>query len=103
MPCAQSSRATSICPTARNIRAHMDFKPIVDPPQEMDSRIFRDEPMDLKNKLLSIKLRDRFTYDPSREALFMRSDGHSEEVANGAEQISSPMTGRPVSPTCTPP
>ena len=103
MPCAQPSRVTSICPTARNILAHTDFKPIVDHPQETDSRILRDEPIDLKNKLLSIKLRDRFTYDPSRETLFMRSDGHSEEVANGAEQISSPMTGRPVSPTCTPP
>ena len=59
----------------RDILAHMDFKPIVDNPQEMDSRIFRDEPMGLKDKLLSIKLPDRFTYDPSRETLFMNFEG----------------------------
>ena len=59
----------------RDILAHMDFKPVVDNPQEMDSRIFRDEPMGLKDKLLSIKLPDRFTYDPSRETLFMNFEG----------------------------
>ena len=53
----------------------MDFKPIVDNPREMDPRIFSDEPMGLKETLLSIRLPDRFTYDPSRETMFMNFEG----------------------------
>ena len=59
----------------RDILAHMDFKPIVDNPREMDPRIFSDEPMGLKETLLSIRLPDRFTYDPSRETMFMNFEG----------------------------
>lgn len=55
----------------RDILAHMDFKPIIADPHEMDPLIFRDEPMGLKESLLLIKLPDRFTYDPSRETMFM--------------------------------
>ena len=59
----------------RDILAQMDFKPIVDDPLEMDARIFRDEPMGLKETLLSVKLSDRFTYDASRDTMFMNFEG----------------------------
>ena len=59
----------------RDILAQMDFKPIVDDPLEMDARIFRDEPMGLKDTLLSVKLPDRFTYDASRDTMFMNFEG----------------------------
>lgn len=59
----------------RDILAHMEFKPIVDKPIEMDPRIFKDEPMGLKDTLLAIRLADRFTYDPARETMFMNFEG----------------------------
>ncbi len=59
----------------RDILPQMDFKPIIDNPHPMDPLIFREQAMGLKDKLLSIKLPDRFTYDPSRETLFMNFEG----------------------------
>ena len=59
----------------RDILPHMDFKPIIDNPHPMDPLIFREQAMGMKEKLLSIKLPDRFTYDPSRETLFMNFEG----------------------------
>jgi propionate CoA-transferase len=59
----------------RDILAQMDFEPIVGDPVEMDPRIFRDEPMGLKEMLLSVKLADRFIYDPGRDTMFMNFEG----------------------------
>ena len=59
----------------RDILPHMDFRPIIDAPHPMDPLIFREQPMGLKDRLLSIKLPDRFTYDQSRETLFMNFEG----------------------------
>ncbi|MGQ0683651.1 acyl CoA:acetate/3-ketoacid CoA transferase [Bradyrhizobium sp.] len=56
----------------RDILALMDFKPIVrrDPPP-MDSRIFRDGPMELREDLLSIPLEQRFSYDREQNLFFV--------------------------------
>ena len=71
----------------RDILAHMDFKPIVDNPREMDPRIFSDEPMGLKETLLSIRLPDRFTYDPSRETMFMNFEGLKVRTQQDMDEI----------------
>lgn len=71
----------------RDILANMDFKPIIDNPREMDPRIFGDEPMGLKETLLSIRLPDRFTYDPSRETMFMNFEGLKVRTPHDLDEI----------------
>jgi propionate CoA-transferase len=56
----------------RDIFAQMDFKPIIrEEPEAMDMRIFRLEPMGLRDQLLSIPLDQRFTYDPQQNLFFV--------------------------------
>src|ERR1700730_16037275 len=56
----------------RDILAQMDFKPIVrETPDVMDSRIFREEPMGLRDHMLSMPLDQRFTYDPQQNLFFV--------------------------------
>jgi len=43
----------------------------------MDARIFREEPMGLRQELLSIPLEARFAYDPDRNTFFVNMEGLS--------------------------
>ncbi|MCC0010942.1 MAG: acyl CoA:acetate/3-ketoacid CoA transferase [Hyphomicrobiaceae bacterium] len=61
----------------KDIIAHMDFKPIVNKPVEMDPRIFIDEPMNLADDLFNVKLGERIEYDPDRNLLFINLEGWS--------------------------
>ncbi|MGH8675791.1 MAG: acyl CoA:acetate/3-ketoacid CoA transferase [Burkholderiales bacterium] len=54
----------------RDVIAHMEFRPLVREPAQMDSAIFRDGPMGLKDKLLAVGLEERMRYDAARETLF---------------------------------
>jgi propionate CoA-transferase len=56
----------------RDILEQMDFEPIMRaPPRPMDPRIFRHEPMRLRDGLLRVPLEERFTYDPQQNVLFI--------------------------------
>ncbi len=55
----------------RDVIAHMGFEPIVETVTEMDPRIFRPQPMDLKRDLLHMDLADRITLDQNQERLFI--------------------------------
>ena len=56
----------------RDILAQMDFKPIIREQLDvMDARIFRPEPMGMRDDLLSIPLDNRFTYDPQQNLFFV--------------------------------
>lgn len=62
----------------RDILGRMDFKPLIkNPPRLMDERIFRFEPMDLKEDLLTIPLEERLIYDPEENLFFVNFEGHS--------------------------
>jgi propionate CoA-transferase len=61
----------------RHILAHMDFKPHINKPVPMDSRIFRDEPMELMGELMNLKLSERVSYDAARNTLFLNLEGWS--------------------------
>ena len=41
----------------------------------MDARIFRDEPMQLEDTLLGLRLEDRLSYDAERNTLFLNLEG----------------------------
>jgi propionate CoA-transferase len=55
----------------RDILARMRFAPIVRAPRPMDARIFRAEPMRLRDDLLSVPLEQRLTYDPQQNVVFI--------------------------------
>ena len=59
----------------RDILAQMAFRPIVRQPVLMDARIFRPEPMGLKDSLLAISLLDRISWQPERNRLFLNFQG----------------------------
>jgi propionate CoA-transferase len=59
----------------RDILAKMDFRPIVRSPRLMDARIFRDEPMQLEDTLLALRLEDRVSYDAGRNLVFLNLEG----------------------------
>ncbi len=61
----------------RDILAHMDFEPVIKLPIEMNSRIFRDEPMDLLAELTNRNLNERVSYDAERNILFVNLEGWS--------------------------
>jgi len=56
----------------RDVLALMDFQPLIlHDPRPMDERIFRDEPMGLKDQLLSLPMDQRFTFDEKEDLFFI--------------------------------
>jgi propionate CoA-transferase len=83
----------------KDILALMDFRPVMKAdPVLMDGRIFRPEPMNLKDDLLSVPLEERFTYNPEDniffvnfENFFVRSRGDIVKIRETAEKILVPL------------
>ncbi|MBZ4658729.1 MAG: coenzyme transferase [Desulfacinum sp.] len=72
----------------RDILAHMDFRPIIrNTPRLMDDRIFWDEPMELKEELLSLPLEDRLVYHPEENLFFVNFEGYSVKTVEDVERI----------------
>jgi propionate CoA-transferase len=60
----------------RDILAQMDFRPLIkQTPYLMDARIFRPEPMNLKEDLLRIPLEERLVYDRQSNTFFVNFEG----------------------------
>ncbi len=59
----------------RDILSRMAFRPIVRQPALMDARIFRPEPMGLKDSLLAITLPERISWQSERQRLFLNFQG----------------------------
>jgi propionate CoA-transferase len=55
----------------RDILDKMDFEPIVRHPREMDHRIFRAEPMGLREEIVRLPFDARFSYDDEHNILFV--------------------------------
>jgi len=77
----------------RDVLAQMEFKPIISrAPTLMDERIFREGPMELRERLLSIPLDQRFTYNEQQNLFFvnlerfaLRSKADIEAIARTVE------------------
>ncbi len=71
----QGLELTEVAPgidVGRDILAQMDFEPIVrGTPREMDPAIFLPAPIGLRERLLSLPLEQRFSYDARRNTLFL--------------------------------
>jgi propionate CoA-transferase len=60
----------------RDIVAQMEFAPIIKAtPRLMDERIFRADPMGLREELLRVPLERRFIYDPQQNIFFINFEG----------------------------
>lgn len=60
----------------RDIFSHMGFRPKLSPTlREMDPRIFSDEPMGLREQLLTVPLDQRLTYDAEQRTFFVNFEG----------------------------
>ena len=71
---AEGLELTEVAPgidIERDILAKMAFKPIVNQPREMDRRIFRSDPMGLREEMLRLPLDARFTYDDEHNILYL--------------------------------
>jgi propionate CoA-transferase len=87
----------------RDILAHMDFKPLIPrDPILMDARIFREETMDLRARLLDKPLDKRFTLDADKDLFFvdlehyaLRSQKDVEDIRQTVENKLGAL-GRPV-------
>ncbi|WP_179403195.1 acyl CoA:acetate/3-ketoacid CoA transferase [Burkholderia guangdongensis] len=55
----------------RDVLAHMAFRPRIDGPRLMDARIFRDEPMNLRKRLVGLPFDARFAYDAAKNVLYL--------------------------------
>jgi propionate CoA-transferase len=79
----------------KDILALMDFQPLVKAsPRLMDGRIFRPEPMGLKDDLLTLTLEERLTYDAAENLFFVNFEGFAvqtreevEDIKNAVEKI----------------
>jgi propionate CoA-transferase len=68
----------------RDILDKMEFEPLVRHPREMDPRIFRAEPMGLREDILRLPFDARFNYDDQHNFLFLNL---SELVVKSGEII----------------
>jgi len=72
----------------RDILAQMDFRPIIrGTPRAMDPDIFRAHPMGLRDRMLTVPLRERFSYDPQQDTLFINLARMEVRTAEDVERI----------------
>ncbi|MGD9040463.1 MAG: acyl CoA:acetate/3-ketoacid CoA transferase [Desulfobacteraceae bacterium] len=83
----------------RDILPLMEFDPVIKgEPRLMDERIFRPEPMGLKDHLLALTLEERLTYDPEENLFFVNFEGFAvrssqdvQDVKEAVEKIVAPL------------
>lgn len=75
----------------RDIVDRMDFEPIIRQPKTMDPRIFRAEPMGLRDEILQVPFDARFSYDDEHNILFLNFSElkvkSSDIIERGLENI----------------
>jgi propionate CoA-transferase len=79
----------------RDILAHMDFAPIMDPaPKLMDERIFSDGPMGLRDRMLEVPLDRRLVYDAEANVLFINFERLNVRTPEDVEAIRAKVAGK---------
>ncbi|MCL1593684.1 MAG: acyl CoA:acetate/3-ketoacid CoA transferase [Actinomycetia bacterium] len=85
----------------RDILSLMPFEPRIDSPRLMDAAIFATGRMGLRHRMLELNIRDRLTYDPIRNTVFMdysglhiRTSDDVAEVIAGVDDLLGPVARR---------
>jgi propionate CoA-transferase len=76
----------------RDILDRMAFAPIVGQPALMDARLFRPEPMGLREDLLRLPFDARFNYDAGQNILFLNFERLKITSRDGVEAIRDKVT-----------
>jgi propionate CoA-transferase len=77
----------------------MDFHPVMKaPPRLMDERIFRPEPMGLREELLSLPLDERFTYDAQHQVFYVNFEGLTVKTHDDMQRIQALVASRAIPP-----
>ena len=83
---------------ARDILAYMDFAPLVRAPRLMDARIFAPEPMGLRERMLTMPIENRVSYDTKFKMLFLdfrqlsiKSEGDVQRIKVAVEDCVEPF------------
>ncbi len=77
----------------KDILACMDFTPVIgQDPKPMDSRIFSEEPMGLRDEMLELSLAERLTYDPAENLFFVNFEGFSVKSSRDVKEIESAVS-----------
>ena len=72
----------------KHILDHMEFAPAIRHPlKTMDERIFREDPMGLKEDLLFLSLDKRLSYDPRRNIFFVNFEGYAIRNREEIERV----------------
>jgi propionate CoA-transferase len=78
----------------RDILPFMDFKPVVNEPVPlMDARIFRPEPMGMRNDMMRVPLESRFRYDPEENLFFINFENLEVKTKDDIERIRAHVEG----------
>ena len=85
----------------RDIVSHMEFRPVIGDVAEMDARIFRPEPMEIKRELLHLDLPERIALESSTGRLFInfekmrvRTLEEIEQIKRRVEQVCNPLADK---------
>ncbi len=79
----------------RDILAHMAFRPIMEqPPLLMDPRIFKPEPMGIKQAMLDIPLEERLAYHPRENLFFVNFERLTIDTPDEIEAIRTLVAAR---------
>jgi propionate CoA-transferase len=72
----------------KDILPWMEFEPIIkEPLRLMDERIFRPEPMNLKEELLTVPLDERLTYHSDENLFFVNFEGYTVRTSEDVRKI----------------
>ncbi len=73
----------------------MNFAPLIKaPPRLMDARIFRPEPMRLREDMLRLPLAQRFAFDAEQDLFFANFEGTTVRSPTEVEQIRAVLAAR---------
>ncbi|HOM15061.1 MAG TPA: CoA-transferase, partial [Rubrivivax sp.] len=79
----------------RDVLARMNFAPIIKaPPRLMDERIFRPEPMRLREGMLRLPLAQRFDFDAEQGVFFANFEGLTVRTEADVDQIRAALEQR---------
>ncbi len=72
----------------KDILAQMAFRPLIrEPLATMDARIFAADPMGVRRDIMSLRLEDRFIYDPEEAIFFVNLEGHHVRTLKDVDDI----------------
>jgi len=79
----------------RDILDQMAFAPrVASPLRTMDARLFADEPMGLRERMLRVPLAQRFTYDPAKGVFFANFEGLTVKTPDDVEALRAALEDR---------